>query len=233
MMKKLSIIISAYNEQGTILECVKRVEAVSLPHRCEKEIIIVDDGSTDGTRELVDSLGDKHVVLHHEVNRGKGMAIRTGLSKATGDYIVTQDADLENDPSDLAMMLSVMISRDLPVLYGSRRLKEGNQSHTHFSFYAGGVILSVLSNILYNQRITDEPTCYKMFRADLLKSFKLKCERFEYCPEVTALTSLRGIKIQEVPISYFPRTVGEGKKIRWMDGLIAALTLIRYRIYGQ
>lgn len=229
-MRKLSIIIAAYNEKPTILECIRRVESVKLPHGFEKEIIIVNDGSTDGTDMLVDSLRHKHVVLHHEKNRGKGRAIRTGLEKATGEYVVTQDADLENNPEDLAMMLGIMIGRNLQALYGSRRLKRENKTHAHASYYAGGVFLSILASLLYNQKITDEPTCYKMFRADLLKSLPLRCERFEYCPEVTALASLKGVTIEEVPISYHPRSVKEGKKIKWKDGLEAALTLIRYRI---
>jgi dolichol-phosphate mannosyltransferase len=227
---KLSIIIAAYNEKGTILECVKRVESVALPFGAAKEIILVDDGSTDGTGALIDSLANRHIALHHEKNLGKGSAIRTGLAKATGEYVVTQDADLENDPNDLARMLSVMIERNLEVLYGSRRLKEDNKQHAHASYYAGGVFLSMLASVLYGQRITDEPTCYKMFRTELLKSLPLTCKGFEYCPEVTALVSKRGIKIEEVPISYHPRSVQEGKKIKWRDGIEAAFVLIRYKI---
>lgn len=227
---KLSIIIAAYNEKGSILQSLARVDGVKLPHGFEKEVIIINDGSTDGTREILDSVADKYVVLHHEKNRGKGRAIRTGLEKATGEYIVTQDADLENDPNDFVHMLDTMHTKKLTALYGSRRLREENQTHTHLSFYAGGVLLSVLASVLYNQKITDEPTCYKMFKGDFLKSLPLRCERFEYCPEVTALTALRGVKIAEVPISYKPRTIEEGKKIRWKDGVQAVWTLLIYRV---
>ena len=157
------------------------------------------------------------------------MAIRTALPRVTGEYVVTQDADLEVDPNDLARMLSKMLDQNLTVLYGSRWVGEERKSYSSFSFYAGNILLSWLTNLLYGQKITDEPTCYKMFRTDFLKSLPLKCKRFEYCPEVTALTSLRGIKISEIPISYKPRNMAEGKKIRWHDGLGAIKTLVAYR----
>lgn len=226
---KLSILIAAYNEENSILKCLERVEAVQLPHHFQKEIIVVDDGSTDGTGRVLDTVKNKYKVLKHAKNSGKGSAIRTALASATGEYVVTQDADLENDPNDLASMLEKMIDEKLTVLYGSRRLKKDNNQQ-HKSFYIGGVALSWLANILYKQRITDEPTCYKMFKTDFLKSLPLKARRFEYCPEVTALTSLQGIKIKEIPISYHPRTLKEGKKIRLKDGIQAVWTLIKYRM---
>ena len=226
---KLSIIVPVYNERGTLLECIARVESVALPLGYDKEIIVVDDGSTDDARSVFERLKSRHIVLRHERNRGKGAAIRTALSLATGKYVVTQDADLELDPTDLARMLQKVLDEDLLVLYGSRRLHGGKEGVDPF-FYSGGVFLSLLANVLYGQQLTDEPTCYKMFRTEFLKSLPLTCERFEYCPEVTALTALRGIRIQEVPISYHPRTIQEGKKVRFRDGIAAAWTLIKYRV---
>lgn len=230
---KLSIIIPVYNERGTLAQCIERVEAVVLPHGFEKEIIVVDDGSTDAPIELFDSLKEKHVVFRHEKNKGKGAAIRTAIPYVTGEYVVTQDADLELDPQDLARMLERMLADDLTVLYGSRRLGKGTTEGVSVVFYSGGVLLSLLTNILYGQRITDEPTCYKMFRSEFLKSLPLKCDRFEYCPEVTALTALRGVRIQEVPISYHPRTIQQGKKVRFRDGAAAVFTLLKYRIFPK
>ncbi|MFA6095598.1 MAG: glycosyltransferase family 2 protein [Candidatus Paceibacterota bacterium] len=226
---KLSVIIPVYNEAATILESIRGVEGVSLPYSATKEIIIVDDGSSDATPELLKSFKGKYEVITHEKNRGKGRAIRTALSHATGDYIVTHDGDLENDPNDLARMLTVMVEGNHTALYGSRRLGHHRTEGTRLSFYAGGVLLSFVASVLYGQNITDEPTCYKMFRGEFLKSLPLSCERFEYCPEVTALTALRGITIAEVPISYRPRDIAHGKKIRWYDGLEALKTLLKYR----
>jgi glycosyltransferase involved in cell wall biosynthesis len=226
---KLSIIVPVYNEKATVLDCVKRVQSIILSHGFEKEIIVIDDGSTDGTSELLGFLESTCKVLRHKKNMGKGTAIRTALPHVTGEYVVTQDADLEVDPNDLVKMLSKMINENLTVLYGSRWIGKEKKIYSSFSFYIGNILLSAITNILYRQKITDEPTCYKMFRTDFLKSLPLKCERFEYCPEVTALSALRGVKITEIPISYKPRNIAHGKKIRWYDGLVAIKTLIIYR----
>lgn len=226
---KLSIIVPVYNEKVTILDCVERIRSVILPRGFEKEIIVVDDGSTDGTSGLLGRLESTCKVLRHERNRGKGAAIRTALPHVTGEYVVTQDADLEVDPNDLAKMLSKMLDENLTVLYGSRWIGKERKSYSSFSFYFGNILLSAVTNILYGQKITDEPTCYKMFRTGFLRSLPLKCKRFEYCPEVTALTALHGIRIKEIPISYKSRNISEGKKIRWHDGLSALKTLIVYR----
>ena len=196
----------------------------------EKEIIIVDDCSVDGTREFLKSSNGWGRVLFHDQNQGKGAAIRSGLKEATGDYVVIQDADLEYDPSDFKPMMEKMISEGLLVLYGSRRLKEENTQYSGLLYYFGGWLLTILANLLYGQKLTDEPTCYKMFKTDFLKNLDLHCRRFEFCPEVTALTALRGIKISEVPISYRPRHKAEGKKICWRDELVAIWTLLKYRI---
>lgn len=226
---KLSIAIAAYNEEKTILECIRRVEAIVLPRGFEKEIIVVNDASTDRTGEILETVRDKYKIFRHEKNRGKGSAIRTAISNATGDYIVMQDADIELDPNDLAGMLEKMLAENLTVLYGSRFLRKDNVAYSKLSFYIGCVVLSALTNILYFQKITDMFTCYKMFKADFLKSLSLKSERFEYEAEVTALTALRGIKIKEMSISYFPRSMADGKKIRWYDGFQLAKTIIKYR----
>ncbi len=224
---KLSIIIPVYNEKSTIRQLLEKVTSLDI----EKEIIIIDDSSTDGTREILGSTPNvnNYKILYHEKNQGKGRAIRTGLAEATGDYTVIQDADLEYDPQDLVKMFSYIRANNLEVLYGSRRLNKDNEKYAGLSYYLGGIFLSWVTNILYSQKITDEPTCYKMFKTDFLKSLPLVCERFEFCPEVTALTALRGIKIVEVPINYYPRSKEEGKKIGWQDGLAALRTLCIYR----
>jgi dolichol-phosphate mannosyltransferase len=221
---RLSIIIPCFNECDTILEVVRRVKDVPL----DKEIIIVDDGSVDGTRALLRGLErDGCRVLYHDRNRGKGMAIRTGLPAVTGDLVVVQDADLEYDPQDLISLVRAFDSDGVSVVYGSRNLRGNARSYS--TFYWGGRVVSWLTTLLYWCHITDEPTCYKMFRAPLLKSIDLKCEGFEFCPEVTAKVLRRGLKIREVPISYYPRDFSEGKKIRWTDGVHAMWLLIRYR----
>lgn len=251
---KLSIIIPVYNEKNTILEILKRLADLDLGN-IAKEIIIVDDFSTDGTREIIKNLAGNYKqslkslqaskeenvfsslfspsdykIIFHNQNQGKGSAIRSGLKEATGDYVVIQDADMEYDPSDLKMMVDKMIAGNLMVLYGSRRLKKENTQYSGLLYYFGGCLLTFIANILYGQKLTDEPTCYKMFQTGFIKSFPLKCSRFEFCPEVTALSALRGVKIQEVPISYYPRHKKEGKKIRWHDALEAVWVLLKYRL---
>ena len=176
----LSIIIPAYNEEKTIAELLQRVLDADLGSGIERELIVVNDCSTDSTEQIVEDFIAHHadapiVYLKHEKNYGKGMAVRTGIRAVTGDYIVMQDADLELDPNDFKKMLPFLLSGEYHVVYGSRFLAEEN-SHTYFSYQLGGKFLSVMTNILYRQHITDEPTCYKMFTADLLKSIPLDCE---------------------------------------------------------
>jgi dolichol-phosphate mannosyltransferase len=226
---KLSIVIPVFNEKNTIAEILKRIEAADLG--VEKEIIMVDDFSTDGTRELLKAMAGRYKIFYHEKNQGKGSALRTGFREATGEVIVVQDADLEYDPNDFKIMLDKMMEPGVEVVYGSRvghenYFKIRKSGHV---FALGGFFLTWLANFLYGIKITDEPTCYKMFRADLLKSLNLECERFEFCPEVTAKIAKRGIKIAEVPINYYPRHKNEGKKIKWHDGLSAIWTLLKYR----
>lgn len=226
---KVSIIIPCYNERELLPESLKLVEKAPLPKGVTKEIILIDDCSTDGTREWLQKLKSKHKVFFHEKNRGKGGAVKTGFKHATGDIYLIQDADLEYDPRDYPKLLQPIISGKETVVYGSRRLNKNNKKYSGLSFYLGGVLLSWMTTILYFQHITDEPTCYKTFRADVIRSLKIEGERFEWEPEVTAKILKQGIRIHEVPIRYYPRTLEEGKKISWFDGLEAVWTLIKYR----
>lgn len=221
----LSIIIPAYNEEKTIAELLQRVLDADLGEGIDRELIVVNDCSTDSTGRIVQSFIAAHpqapiTYLVHDRNQGKGMAVRTGIQAVTGDYVVMQDADLELDPNDFARMLPHLLSGQYRVVYGSRFLAEEN-SHTYFSYQLGGKFLSVMTNLLYDQRITDEPTCYKMFDAGLLKSIPLDCKGFEFCPEVTAKVSRLGYKIKEVPIRYYPPLDRGGKEAapeRWTEG---------------
>lgn len=224
---KLSIVIPCYNEKGTILELLKRVQAVDLGD-VEKEIIVVDDCSTDQTRELLNgapTLYDR--LLLHERNQGKGMALRTGFAAVTGDIVIVQDADLEYDPNDYRSLIAPIIAGKAQVVYGSRNLKKNDFSYK--TFQLGGKLVTWVTNILFGSKLTDEPTCYKVFDAKLLKSIPLTCTGFEFCPEVTAKVLRRKIKIIEKPINYFPRRKDEGKKINWRDGIEAITTLIKWR----
>ena len=221
----LSVIMPVYNEGGTIAEIVRRVTEVPVP----KELIIVDDGSTDGTRQILRKMSPEvATVVFHERNLGKGAAIRTGLEHATGEIVIIQDADLEYDPRDYPALVQPILDGRARVVYGSRVLRRDNR-YSHLRYYLGGRLLSLVANCLYGIRITDEPTCYKVFRRDLVKGLNLQCRGFEFCPEVTAKIARRGIPIHEVPIHYTPRTVEEGKKISWKDGFYAIWILLKYR----
>ena len=225
---KLSIIMPVYNEKSTIKEIIHRIKNVPI----DKEIIIADDCSTDGTREILRKLQSEEYdkgeikIIYHEKNMGKGWAIRTALKYVSGEIVIIQDADLEYEPEDYPRLIEPIVSGEASVVYGPRSL---GKKISYLSFYLGGQFLSFLTNILYGSHITDEATCYKVFRADVIKGINLKCERFEFCPEVTAKLLKKGYKIYEVPIHYYPRSIKEGKKINWKDGLEAIWTLIKYR----
>lgn len=222
---KLSIVIPVYNEEKTVRELIRRVMAVNLG-KTKKELVVVDDGSSDNTPNILKrTRGIK--LFQHKKNKGKGAALRTGIRKATGDIIIVQDADLEYDPNDYKKLIEPIINNQASVVYGSRNLNKKNKEHSKFHF--GGVFLTILTNLLYNTKITDEATCYKVFRSDVIKKIKLKGDGFEFCPEVTAKIAKTGTKIHEVPISYNPRHFDEGKKIKFKDGIIAVKTLIKER----
>lgn len=229
----LTIIIPAYNEERNLASVLDSVMQVELPYGADKEIIVVDDGSADDTVSRVQSFIAANPqarinLIRHTSNQGKGAAIRTALPAVSGEYVIIQDADGELDPRDFAKMLSKMVDEDLPVVYGSRFLIAGGRLGSRF-FYYGNRILSALANVLYGQHLTDEATCYKLFRTSLLQSLTLRCRGFEFCPEVTAKIARCGIKIQEVPINYYPRTREQGKKVRLRDGFIAVWCLLKYR----
>jgi glycosyltransferase involved in cell wall biosynthesis len=224
---KLSVVMPTYNEEQTIQEIVEKVLAVNV----DKEIIIVDDGSRDRTRQILREryMGRNGLnVIFHEQNRGKGAAVRTGIANATGDIILIQDADLEYDPNDYPKLVRPIIEEGADVVYGSRR-KGTNFRHKYTLNLFAAWLLSVMSNILFGLNLTDEPTCYKVFKAGIIKSIQFNGDGFEWEPEVTAKLGKRKVKIQEVPISYYSRTIKEGKKIKWMDGVKAVWTLIKYR----
>jgi dolichol-phosphate mannosyltransferase len=225
---KLSVLIPVYNEEKTIGEILQRVRAGS-PPGMDLEIIAVDDGSSDGTHAALEKeAGPGLLVLRHPVNQGKGAALRTALARATGDVVLVQDADLEYDPADYARLLAPMRDHAAPVVYGSRIL--GGNTHSYLRYYYGGRAVTLVFNLLYGGRLTDLTTCYKAFRRETIQALPLTCTRFEFCPEVTALLSLQGIPIREVSIAYHPRSLEQGKKIRWTDGLDAIATLVRLRV---
>lgn len=239
-MVLLSIVIPAYNEGKTIGTVIEEVKNVDLSYLgVSKEIIVISDGSKDNTVEVAKRYKGI-VVLDKKPNRGKGAAVREGIKQATGDIIIIQDADLEYNPQEYSRVIKPILDGKAQVVYGSRYLGSKPKKHTHFFIrkhkqayslaYLGAQAVTYTANILYNLRITDEATCYKCFRADVIKPIKIKGNKFNWEPEVTAKIAKKGIKIYEVPISYKPRSYHEGKKINWKDGIQAIWTLFKYRI---
>ena len=226
----VSVIIPAFNEEQTIRQVVEAVH--SLPFK--KQIIVVNDGSTDGTDKVLEELRAVYelTVVHCEKNSGKGSAIRQGLPYVKGEAVVIQDADMELSPVDLSKLLKPLEHEDIQVVYGSRFLNgRGNAS---FHNFIANRLLATYTNFLFGCRITDESTGYKAFTTELITQLNLTCEGFEFCPEVTAKILRAGHRIHEVPVSYFPRTKKEGKKLRfWSDGLFAAWTLLKYRFISK
>ena len=224
--RKLSIIVPVFNERNTVVEVVRRMRAVELP--VDREIVLVDDGSDDGTQSVLSQLGDSTVrVVLHPHNRGKGAAVRTGLTSVTGDLVIIQDADLEYDPEDWPKLLRPMMKGNAQVVYGSRFT--GERRNMLFLHWVGNRFLSFVTNILYNTTLSDMETGYKLFDRRVLKGIRLRSERFEFEPEITAKVLRQGIRIYEVPISYAGREPSEGKKITWRDGFSALWTLVKYR----
>ena len=226
----ISVIIPAFNEQQTIGQVLEALCTLPL----EKQLIVVNDGSTDGTYKVLEELRATYelTVVHCQENRGKGFAIRSGLPHVKGEVVVIQDADMELAPADLSKVVKPLAKENVQVVYGSRFL-EGRGNASLHNFIANR-ILATYTNLLYGCRITDESTGYKAFSAELITRLDLTCEGFEFCPEVTAKILRAGYRIYEVPVSYFPRTKKEGKKLRfWSDGFFAAWTLLKYRFISE
>lgn len=230
---KFSVVIPVYNEKTTILALLERVRQSVVPG-WEKEIVVIDDCSTDGTRENLRDIAKtaEYTMLFHERNQGKGAALRTGFAAATGDYVLVQDADLEYDPEEYAKLLAPIEKYGADVVYGSRFMGDGAHRVVYFWHYLGNRFLTLLSNMCTNLNLTDMETCYKLFRRDIIQRMVLEQDRFGFDPEVTAkIARIKPLKIFEVGISYNGRTYLEGKKITWKDGFRVIVCIIKYGFF--
>ncbi len=228
---KLSILMPVYNERTVVERCFSLVLAAALPESMERELVVVDDRSTDGTYDILERLAAEHPevrLFRHDVNRGKGAAVRTAISKATGDFCLIQDADLEYDPSEYPLLLRPLLSGRADAVFGSRYLA-GEQTRVlpfwHSMLNKG---LTLISNMFCNLNLTDMETCYKVFRTDLLKSIPIRSDRFGFEPEIAMKCAKRNLRVYEVPISYHGRTYEEGKKIGWKDGVKALAVIVKF-----
>jgi len=222
----LSVIVPVFNERSTVAEVLRRIRAADI--KVDAEVIVVDDGSSDGTDKVLAAMGDSTIrVINHDSNRGKGAAIRTGLAVARGDLVLIQDADLEYDPVDWPRLLEPVLRGKAQVVYGSRFTGERkNMLPLH---WIGNRFLSLVTNLLYSSTLSDMETCYKLFDRRVLEGITIQSDRFDFEPEITAKVLRRGYRIYEVPISYAGREPDEGKKITWRDGIGALKALVRYR----
>lgn len=227
-MQKITILIPVFNEVNTLKSILQKVEEAKFCN-LEKEIILIDDCSTDGTKELYKDFENKYKIFYQKKNKGKGAALKVGFEHATGDIIVIQDADLEYDPVDYEPLIKLILEEKADAVYGSR-LSGGKPSRAFmFTHLLGNKFLTLLTNILYNTTLTDMETCYKAFRADFIKDIKIKSNKFDFEPEITAKILKKGARLYELPISYYGREYHEGKKITWKDGLSAIFALIRFK----
>lgn len=225
---KLSVVIPVYNERNTILEILRHVQEVSLP----KEIIVIDDGSTDGTRDILQGISSSEdmKIIFQPYNMGKGAALRKGFEAVTGDIVVIQDADLEYDPSEYPVLIQPILDNKADVVYGSRFLS-GPHRVLFFWHSVGNKLLTTFSNMLTDLNLTDMETCYKVFRANILKRIQMRENRFGFEPEFTAKVAKARCRVYEVPISYSGRDYSEGKKISWKDGVAAIYFILKYRLF--
>jgi glycosyltransferase involved in cell wall biosynthesis len=228
VFRQLSVIVPVFNERNTVAEIIRRMRAVTLPGDLGLEVLVVDDGSSDGTDKVLTALEDSTVrVVTHQTNQGKGAAVRTALGTVRGDLVLIQDADLEYDPDDWPRLIEPILKGKAQIVYGSRFT--GERKNMFPSHWLGNRFLTLATNILYRSTLSDMETCYKLFDRRVLAGITIRSARFDFEPEITAKVLRRGYRIYEVPISYAGREISEGKKISWRDGVGAILAIVRYR----